>query len=226
MTHKYNIIPNERNLHTIERRWPSPLDFSRRSNNYKLLDALTTSLDTTDKELEHVYAAQHIDGANGADLDKFGELVNVQRKYTSYGSTKYGITPYGNVGRNESDDAYRARIKANFRASTSTTTWDEFVEFCATVLDTNINNITFLTNYGANPATINVSAQQSIFNDINFTAEDIVTLLGRGVPAGHEVNVLEGGTFRLKEDGDADTAENGLTGDGVDTGGTLAGDVV
>jgi hypothetical protein len=226
MTHKYNIIPNERNLSTIERRWSSPLDFSRRSNNYKLLDALTTSLDTTDEELEHIYAAQHIDGADGADLDKFGELVNVQRNYSTYSTTEYGITPYGTVGGKESDDAYRTRIKANFRASTSTTTWDEFVEFCAVVLDTDINNITLLTNYGSNPATISVSAQRSIFNDINFTAEDIVTLLGRGVPAGHEVNVLEGGTFRLKEDGDADTAENGLTADNIDTGGTLAGDVV
>lgn len=226
MTHTYDIIADNRNLHTIERRWSSPLDFSRRSNNYKLLDALTTALDTTDSELEEIYAAQHIDSAHGANLDKFGQLVNVRRNSSTYGTSKYGITPYGTESGSETDDAYRARIKANFRASTSTTTWDEFVEFCATVLNTNVDNITFTTNYGANPATISVSAQSEIFSTVSLTPTDVVDLLGSGVPAGHEVQVLERGTFRLKEDGDANTEANGLTADNIDTGGTLATDVV
>jgi len=45
------------------------------------------------------------------------------------------------------------------------------------------------------------------------------------VPAGHSVNVEVSVTFELKSDGQTDDADNGLTSDVIQTGGTLTEDL-
>lgn len=207
MTQSYDRIQDDRNISEAQREWDSPIDFNPNSNAYTLFEALLSEADRIDEELESIYEQQHIESATGSELDSFGRLVDVSR----------------NTG--EGDDKYRARIKAAFRASTMSATYDEFAEYASSVLNTSVDNLGFTTNYGADPATVVLDADPSIYDNVNLTASDVAELLGKGVPAGHEVKVQETGTFRLKSDGDTDDASKGLTADNITTGGTLAADL-
>lgn len=208
MTDNYDILAEKRNIAEAESEWDSPIEFSENSNTHRLIEALLTEADRVDTNLENIYEQQHVDSATGKELDQFGELVNVERK------------------TGEGDDKYRARIKAAFRASTMGATFDQFVEFCANILNTDITNLNFRTNYGARPATVNVGADPSVYDSVNLTDAEVRDLLGEGVPAGHEVRVLEGGTFRLIADGQTNDPDKGLTSDSISSGGTLAADLV
>lgn len=123
------------------------------------------------------------------------------------------------------DDKFRARIKASFRASTIGTTYDQFTEFVSSILNTDFERIEFLTDYVSNPAAVTVRADEQVYDNVGFTSTDIDDLLSRAVPAGHTVNVLVTGTFEVKADGDSDDADKGLTADGITTGGTLSADI-
>jgi hypothetical protein len=204
----YDRIEDDRNISEAVAEWDSAIEFAPESTMYRLVDALLAEADRIDANLEEIYEQQHVASATGDDLDQFGRLVDVDRE------------------TGESDDKYRARIKAAFRASTISATWDEYVEFAASVLSTDVDNLNFRTNYGGLPANVNVGAQPEVYESLDLTSEEVAELLGRGVPAGHEVTLLEGGTFRLKADGENDDASAGLTADGIDTGGTLAEDLV
>jgi uncharacterized phage protein gp47/JayE len=207
MTDTYDRIEDERNITEATDEWQSAVDVAPQSNTYQLLRALLSQADRIDADLEDIYNDHHIDSADGTALDVFGSLVNVERK------------------SNESDNKFRARIKAQFRASTIGTTYDEYLQFVAAVLQTNVGNIELSTNYGGDPATVNVSTQSSVYENVDLTPTETQEILGSGVPAGHEVKALEIGTFRLKADGDTDTADKGLTSDSISTGGTLAADL-
>lgn len=206
MTH--DIIEDGRNILTAGREWDSGIAFGPVTNTYKLTRSILSAADRIDSDLERIYDAHHIDSATGEDLRKFGELVNVDRQ------------------TGESDGRYRARIKANFRASTIGTTFDEFAEFTGSVLSTSLDNVDFLTSYDARPATVDIAADAAVYDDVDLAAGDLSDILGQGVPAGHEVRVLERGTFRLKVDGETDDPDKGLTSDSITSGGTLAADLI
>lgn len=209
MTENCCVIEDEnRNITEAEQQWQYPLLFSKGSNNRKLFEVFSKLFDEADQDIENIYNQQHINSATGNDLDKFGKLVNVARK------------------SNENDDKYRARIKATFRASTIGTTFDEFTEFCAEVLTTNIQNLNFNTPYVSEPATVVVGAEESIYADLGFTNSEITNLLQKGSPAGHKVDVVVGGTFQVKSDGQTDDATKGLTSDNIETGGTVKSDPI
>lgn len=201
-------IPDERNITEAFDQWDSGIEFGPGSNTYRLVDALLSQADRIDDDLEAVYDQQHINSATGENLDKFGNLVNVSRQ------------------TGESDARYRVRIKARLRAATIEPTFDQFVQFVASVLNTSNENIGFTTNYGGDPATVTVSAPQDIYDSVALTESEVADILGEGVPAGHEVQALVGGTFRLRSDGEISDPDKGLTSDSISTGGTLAEDIV
>lgn len=208
MTDTYDTIEDDRNVPKAEREWDSAISVAPGSNMRKLLESLLTDADRVDSDLEDIYNAQHINSASDADLEKWGRLVDVNRK------------------TGEDDDKYRARIKAEFRQGTIEPTFDAFAEFCAAVLNTDIENLEFLLNLSGDPATVDIGIDTQVIENSALTATEIQELYGGGVPAGHEVQIFAGGTFRLKSDGELNTAENGLTSDTTDTGGTLAEDVI
>lgn len=197
-----------RNITEADQEWDSGIEFTPQSNTYKLVRALLSEAERIDGGLEDIYDAQHIDTATGDDLDKLGDLVNISRK------------------TGESDATYRARVKAEFRAATIGTTFEQFIEFVSAVLATDPDNVDLFTNYGGRPATVDVSADTQVYNNAALTPTQLKDVLGSGVPAGHEVRVIEGGTFQLKADGDTDDPTKGLTSDGISSGGTLAGDLI
>jgi hypothetical protein len=199
---------DKRNIGKVEQEWNSSISFTPQSNTRKLINALLSEADRIDETLQDVYDEQHIDTASGKSLEQFGKLVNTPRK------------------QGESDTKYRTRVKAEFAQSLTGTNFDAFVEFVTTVINTDINNFDILTRYKQDPASVVISANPEVYQSVELTTTEIADLLDGGVPAGHTVQVREGGTLRVKEDGEFDTAEKGLTSDNIDTGGTLAADVV
>lgn len=201
-------LQDERNIAEADAEWESGIAFTPQSNTYKLLRALLSEADRIDGDLEDVYDSSHIDTASGDNLDKLGDLVNTSRQ------------------TGETDAAYRARVKAEFRAATIGTSFEEFIEFVAAVLATDPDNIDLFTNYGGRPAVVDVSTNTSVYDDAALTPTQLKDVFGSGVPAGHEVRVIEGGTFQLKADGDTDDPDKGLTSDVISSGGTLAEDLL
>jgi hypothetical protein len=199
----------DRNIKTVQEEWPSPaIDINNSTNAYKLMSALVSVLDEEDKNINQIKRAHHIDTAVDEELEQFGDLVQLDRK------------------SGESDEKYRARLKVQYRVGNIGTAFDQFSQFASVLLDTNISNIEFSTNFGAAPATIQVSANPAIYDSVELTRTEVADFLGQGVPAGHSVTALERGTFRLKTDAQIDDAEKGLTSDSISTGGTLAADIV
>lgn len=208
MTETYDTIEDDRNVTEAEGEWDSPITIAPGSNMRSLIRALLSEADRVDEDLEEIYEAQHIDSATGEELNTWGRLVDVTRK------------------TGEGDDKYRTRIKAEFRQSTIEPTFDQFSEFCASVLNTDIENLEFILNLSGDPATVDIGINAQVVEDSALTAKEIEDLFGGGVPAGHEVQTFAGGTFRLKSDGQTDDADLGLTSDSISTGGTLAEDLV
>lgn len=202
-----NIV-DERNIAEADSEWNSGIAFSPQNNTYKLMRALFTEADRIDNDLEYIYDQHHINTASGDDLEKIGDVVNVRRE------------------TGESDSRFRARVKGTFRAATIGTTFDEFAEFVASVLRTDLDSVDVLTNYGSRPATVNVAAEPNIYDGVDLQPIDLVNILEDGVPAGHRVRALENGTFRLKSDGDTNNPDKGLTSDSISSGGTLASELL
>jgi len=201
-----DIITEGRNINDAISEWDIPPTIQPESNNYDLLRGLLQSVDEVDESAELIYNAHHVNTAAGDDLDEIGKFVGVKRQ------------------SNEVDSRYRTRIKARFRAATIEPTTDNFTEFVAAILATDISNFTILREQFRPEVT--VSAQGNVWESNDLTAQTLVELLEDGVPAGHAVNVQEQGTFRLKVDGEIDDPDQGLTSDSIETGGTLASDLI
>jgi len=201
-----NIITEGRNINDAISEWNIPPTIQKESNNYDLLRGLLQSVNEVDESAELIYNAHHINTSAGEDLDRIGQFVGVGRESA------------------ESDSRYRTRIKARFRAATIEPTTDNFTEFVSAILATDIDNFTLILQQ-SRPEVI-ISAQSEIWEQNSLTAETFVDILETGVPAGHAVTVQERGTFRLKVDGEVDDPDRGLTSDSIETGGTLASDLV
>jgi hypothetical protein len=197
---------DDRNIKDGVSGWDIPPTVQEESNNYSLLRGLFQSVDEVDESLEIIYDGHHVNTASDDDLDEIGKFVGVDRE------------------SNESDSRYRTRIKARFRAATIEPTTDNFTEFVAAILATDIDNFTILREQFRPEVTI--SAQENVWESNDLTAQTLVELLEDGVPAGHAVNVQEQGTFLLKVDGEVDDPDQGLTSDNIETGGTLASDLI
>src|SRR6056297_3147177 len=111
---------DDRNVKDGVSEWDIPPTVQTESNNYSLLRGLFQSVDEVDESLEIIYDGHHINTASGEDLDEIGKFVGVDRE------------------SNESDNRYRTRIKARFRAATIEPTTDNFTEFVAAILATDI----------------------------------------------------------------------------------------
>lgn len=196
------------NVDEIVTKWQHGLvEVTPGSNAHKLLTALAAALDDYDTSLSNVTDAHHLGNAEGDELERIGKLGDVQRK------------------TGESDGKYRERIRGNIRASTSSGTFDDVLEFAVTMFDTSENNVRLDTDFDLDPAVVTVSIFQEDLNDSPLTASEVKDLFNDVVAAGHEAKVNERGTFEVKADGTSDDADKGLTSDSVSTGGTLAADL-
>lgn len=200
-------------INKIESQWDNRgIAFYPGSNMYKLMAAITSEGDRQLEEAHTISRANKIRTAEGDLLDKFGFAVNLPRQ------------------TGESDDRYRVRIQLRYRLNSIEGTMDEIAQFTAAMVGVSPDNISLETRFDAAPATLFISAQAEVWDNSVLSREEIEQFAGEVVSAGHRVILEESGTFLLTSDEllieQGNLAEHGLTSDTIETGGTLAADII
>ena len=200
-------------INKIESQWDNRgIAFYPGSNMYKLMDAITSEGDRQLEEAHTISRANKIRTAKGDLLDKFGFAVNLPRQ------------------TGESDDRYRIRIQLRYRINSIEGTMDEIAQFAAAMVGVSPDNISFETRFDAAPATLFISAQGKVWDNSVLSREEIEEFAEQVVSAGHRVILEEAGTFLLTSDEllieQGNLLEHGLTSDTIETGGTLAADII
>jgi len=200
-------IPLARNVPVATANWESAATIADGSTNNTLIQSLLAqTADSLDQDLEDTWANHHINTAQGAALDRIGAFVNVARQF------------------NESDDRYRTRIKAEFRAGNINPTIDNFLEFIAAVSGVSPQKFTLQKERGS-PVII-IRALEETWEQNQLSLEETQALFEKAVPAGHGVILQQGaGTFTVKNDLEVNDPDAGLTSDDIETGGTLTEDI-
>jgi len=153
--------------------------------------------------LESVYAQQHIATATNSSLDKFGQLLGVNRK------------------TGESDQKFRARIRAIFAASIDSSTHTEIVELFATILGVSVNAISLEYNVSDEPVAI-MSLPTDAIENSTLNVTDITELVNSVVAASHRIDVVQRGSFTVRDAAETNDPTKGLIAVGETGGGTLA----
>lgn len=190
-------------LDAIREGWNSGgIEFHPENDVWGLESAITTPVAFLSDDLVEINAAHHIDTAIDEELDKIGEIVDVQRE------------------TGETDPRYRARIKAAFRAAITGTTHEDVLEFVSTLLETPSErvNINWLPSV---PGTALVSVFEADIMNASITVDDLEEFATQIVPAGHKIVVELRGTFRFDGDDVDISAEHGFSSDEFE-GGTLS----
>lgn len=89
---------------------PDSFKQDNESNNYKLLQLAENPIKRMQDDINDVYAAMDIDGAYGATLDLFGEMVNQKRGAAT--DEQYRFLIKGRIGRNTAGGDYGSIIDA------------------------------------------------------------------------------------------------------------------
>jgi len=199
-------------LQAIESAWDNRgIAFHTSSNTYKLLSAIASEHERVRDTYNILDAINKIGTAEGRALDKFGFAVRLPRQ------------------TGESDDRYRKRIILQYRLNSIEGTMEEIMQFMATLLTANTDQIEYNTRFEATPATLFISADATLYEQSPLTTEEIEQIAGEVVSAGHQVVLEEQGTFRVTSDSllieQENIAEKGLTADDIETGGTLSTDL-
>lgn len=155
-------------------------------------------------DLQLVNESNKIRTSQGESLNKLGQLIGLRRRL------------------NEDDATYRARIRGNFRASTTGTTFSDTVQFVASLLDVSIDDIELQGRTEGDTPTIEVFVPGTALDTIDIETATFVDIVNRVVAASHSVSVLSQGSFELRTAADPSEAEHGLIAEGGSGGGKLA----
>lgn len=174
------------------------------TNLYGLLSGLAAAYDDIDDAVQDLLEQRHVETATGRSLELLGDLADVSRQ------------------SGESDDKYRKRIIASFRAGLSGTTFEDLLSFLEFILEIDDETIEISQDTGAR---VSVNLPSNAVTQSPLTSSEITQLSEDVVPAGHTISLVQSGTFEVKADGTTDDPDKGLTSDSISTGGTLSEDI-
>lgn len=141
-----------------------------------------------------------LDTATGERLERLAEVVNTFRR------------------TDESDTKLRVRTKAAYAQATSDTTIGDFATVVKIVLDTDADSISLSGANGDVPV-VTLTVTKSVIDNSPLTQNEIIKLINKSVPAGHNVVIIFSGTFRLDGPNYQPPSDSGLNG------GTLTGEI-
>lgn len=198
------------NIETAVDEWGNlalPPIYDEGSNIRKLLKALLSEHDRIDSDLKDILDGRHLSTATGKELDRIGELGNVLRK------------------DGESDDKYRARIRAKLTAGNSSATFDDIALFITTTLSVDPEGVTISTDFATSPTAVITEIDYDDLDGLQITDTEFSDIVATLVPAGHTTRVTATGTFELSSESYTPPSGTGLTDDSGTAGGTLSGDI-
>lgn len=161
----------------IAENWDHQIPISKEHDLYKLLEASALENDRIGLNIESIYDGRFIESARGRELEKIGELVGTRRK------------------NGEGDLKLRKRIRAEFAAQASDTTYEMFASAVLSILETDKNSVTIIKPPDSVDKVITLELDGGVIDDSPFTRTEISSLLDRTVSAGAKVNIVEKGTF-------------------------------
>lgn len=180
------------------------IPYRQNTNLETLLEVLVEEYHRSLEDLELVRKSSKIGTSTGQSLEKLGNLIGVRRR------------------TDEADASYRARIQSSFRASTTGTTFDDTVQFIASVLDTPVEEIEISDVTTEQEPIITVSVPSNALDEIQLSTNDFVEIVNQVIAASHRVEVVQLGTFRVRSADQPNDSSKGVISEGDTDGGTLA----
>lgn len=164
--------------------WDGPVSLHEEDDLYKLLKVAESENRRIDVDIQELYDNRFIGTATGKSLNKIGDLVGIKRK------------------SNEENEKLRKRIKAGFAAKASDTTYDTFVKFVLSMLETDSSTITISTPPESQPKEIDLKIDGAVLGETLLTDQEVSILLNGAVSVDAKVNISRGGTFAFAGDDD------------------------
>lgn len=178
---------NEDNIRTILDNWDNVAIniYNDENNSRQVLESLLYILEKPggfDSSIGEVLDSRHINTAEGKELDKIGEIGDISRK------------------SGESDDKYRARIKAKLVSGNSSATFDDVVNFTSSILGIKTSELGIKNEFQDKAVAVVIGIASDAFEDTNLTEKEVLEILNTLVSAGHTTILnITSGTFKLKE---------------------------
>lgn len=194
---------------------PEYIPSGKGSPNYKLLDVIGKTLDTTDEHLADISDAVHIQTADTtAKLFAHGDMV--------------GVYP----ADNEPLSTYKTRVIAQFSLITTEGTIGDLISTVADIFNTDAENIDYSEPSESGVVMLGIGSRA--LNQLELTTGEVSSLLNQNVAASHRVELLTVGTYEPVtpsdynfNNHDPDLGYDGLDGSGnpIGNGGTYAGSI-
>jgi len=170
------------NVEDIVEEWDHPIDPSGAENLHKLLSVVASENARLDVELEEIYDNRFLDTATGANLQKIGDFVGIDRK------------------ANEDDPKLRKRIRGAFAAQASDTTYNSFTSATLSILEASPNQIEFITPPETNPKVVEIQLDGSVLDASPLTENELIILLNGALSADARAQIKNIGTFAFAGD--------------------------
>lgn len=175
------------NTEDIVENWDHPVQINEENDLYKLLQVTARENKRIDLDIEQIYDDRFLESATGVELEKIGKMVDVRRKNGEY------------------DSKLRKRIKANFAAQASDTTFKQFASTALSILETEPGNITINTPPDTPAKVVQIELDGVILDNNPLTKTELIDLMNKVVSVDATVEMVEIGTFAF--DGDESNLE-------------------
>lgn len=193
------------------------------SGNWKLLATIGSEIGTLNTDAKLVDQALTVQDANTIDqIERIAKLVDLP------------------PNRDETLEHYRARVLARFQALTSEATISDALNSVATILNADVENLTYTEEHTTEPGVCQIGVPGSRLDSFQLAGAEFAEIVDDLIAGGYRVDVLQRGTFTYLSESDytgsgsydpADLdsnitkAHDGLdtNGDPKDNGGTYAG---
>lgn len=139
----------------------------------RLMLVLLDELDRVDQKLNEVLTNHHVQTAQGGALERMGELTNTSRR------------------DGENDDYYSYRLIAEGGVKRLQPTIEELSPYAKLLLDTDYSNFSITTDLSNNPATFEITAPATVWDDAPLDRSDLDDYFAAALPSGHDFNRVE-----------------------------------
>lgn len=178
--------------------WDHEIQPHKSDNLYQLLEVVASENRRLDIELDDLYDNRFLGTASGTELEKFGDLVSINRK------------------TDEGDAKLRKRIRAAFAAHASDTTYEAFTATALSILDASPDTVDFITPPDSPPKVVEVKVDGAVMDESPLTSSELVVLLNGALSVDAEARITKTGTFAFDgDDGSLEGFDEGTWSTGV-----------
>jgi hypothetical protein len=155
-----------------------------------LLDTLAAEFRTDLGLIDQLTAAKYIDTAQGAQIERIGDLVGVPKR------------------TDETYESYRRRVKLAIPSSTRSATITDVTEMSAFLLECDLPDIEYVEAPSVEPARFDLQINENVFSETTSTVSEFEGLLQKIKPAGVKARATVGKQFTHRSEDDADAGTN------------------